>query len=96
MWLIQARESGLNHEKKVTPGFRPILISEAAFDRLKKLQKRTYGHQHDPNGVRFDLKDIASAVVLEAFEIDDLPSRALGRAAQSFVDSITSLKENAS
>ncbi len=96
MRLMHKRESGLNHEKKVTPGFRPILISEAAFDRLKKLQKRTYGHEYDPNGVRFDLKDIASAVVLEALEIDGLPGRALSRAAQSFVDSITSLKENAS
>lgn len=95
MRLIQARESGLNHVKKVTPGFRPILISEEAFDRLKKLQRHTYGH-HDPNGVRFDLKDVVSALVLEALEIEDMPSRALGRAARSFVESIQALQEKAS
>jgi hypothetical protein len=64
--------------KKVTPGFRPILVSEEAFDRLKKLQRLAYGQANDPNGVRFDLKDVASAVVLEALLIDGFPGTGHG------------------
>lgn len=82
--------------KKVTPGFRPILVSEEAFDRLKKLQRLAYGHDNDPNGVRFDLKDVASAVVLEALQIDGFPERAMDRAARTVLDSFHHLsKENA-
>ncbi len=81
--------------KKVTPGFRSILVSEEAFDQLKKLQRHTYGHQNDANGVRFDLKDVASAVVLEALLITDLPERAMDRAARSVFDSFHLSKENA-
>ncbi|TCJ20179.1 hypothetical protein EZJ19_00985 [Parasulfuritortus cantonensis] len=79
--------------KKVTPGFRSILVSEAAFDKLKKLQRLTYGHQSDPNGVRFDLKDVVSAVVLEALEIEDLPQRALDRTARTVFSSLNIPKE---
>lgn len=82
--------------KKVTPGFRPILVSEEAFDRLKKLQRLAYGHDNDPNGVRFDLKDVASAVVLEALLIDGFPALAMDRAARTVLDSFHPLsKENA-
>lgn len=79
--------------KKVTPGFRSILVSEEAFDLLKKLQRQTYGHDNDPNGVRFDLKDVASAVVMEAMLIEELPGRSLTRAARAVFDSIYSSKE---
>ncbi|MEW5769789.1 MAG: hypothetical protein AB1831_05425 [Pseudomonadota bacterium] len=85
--------------KKVTPGFRPILVSEEAFDRLKKLQRLqrlAYGHDNDLNGLRFDLKDVASAVVLEALLIDGFPVRAMDRAARTVLDSFHPLsKENA-
>ncbi|MDD5366689.1 MAG: hypothetical protein PHR30_15235 [Gallionellaceae bacterium] len=74
--------------KKVTPGFRSILVSEAAFDRLKKLQRLTYGHNGDPNGVRFDLKDVVSAVVLEALELEGFPNRALARTARDVFSSL--------
>jgi hypothetical protein len=81
--------------KKVTPGFRPILVSEEAFDRLKKLQRLAYGHDNDTNGVRFDLKDVASAVVLEALLIDGFPARVMDRAARTVLDSFHYLsKEN--
>ena len=79
--------------KKVTPGFRSILISEEAFDLLKKLQRQTYGHESDPNGVRFDLKDVASAVVMEAMLIDGLPGRSLTRAARAVFESIYPLSK---
>ena len=82
--------------KKVTPGFRPILVSEEAVDRLKKLRWLAYGRDSDPNGVRFDLKDVASAVVLEALLIDGFPARAMDRAARTVLDSFHPLsKENA-
>lgn len=77
----------LPSSKKATPGFRPILVFEEAFDRLKKLQRLAYGHDNDPNGVRFDLKDVASAVVLEALLIDGFPARAMDRAARTVLDS---------
>lgn len=83
--------------KKVTPGFRPILVSEEAFDQLKKLQRHAYGHLPDPNGVRFDLKDVASAVVIEALQTAALPERAMARAARAVFDSFHNAtpKENA-
>lgn len=79
--------------RKVTPGFRSILVSEEAFDQLKKLQKLTYGHLNDPNGVRFDLKDVVSAVVLEALAIDGLPARALDRTARAVFSQLNLSKE---
>lgn len=77
-------------DKKHTPGFQPVLVSLDAFDQLKQLQKSTYGHQDDPNGVRFDLKDIASSVILEAMRVKGLKARALDRTARGVIDSFKS------
>lgn len=76
--------------KKFTPGFKSILISDEAFDKLKKLQKRTYGHSQDSNALLLDLKYVASAVVLEALGESGLPERALSHAARVVINSFTS------
>jgi len=80
--------------KKFTPGYKSILISEEAFDALKKLQKRTYGHSQDPNALLIDLKYVASEVIKEAMKQADLPERALSQAARVVIDSFMPPKEN--
>lgn len=63
-----------------TPGHKAVLVSEHAFDILKSIQKVQPGASGDLP-VIFDLKDIVSAVVLEASErLPDLRERARERA----------------
>lgn len=83
------------NQKKHTPGFQAVLVSDEAFDLLKQLQRRRYEPGTDGedagNGVRFDLKDIASAVVIEAMAVPDLPARAQARAAHVVIGAYRSL-----
>lgn len=60
-----------------TPGFKVVLIADAAYQRLREYQSwRSYS----PLPVRFDLKDIATAFVEEALEIPGFRERVLHRA----------------
>jgi hypothetical protein len=61
--------------KEPIPGFKSILISEATFEALRTIQLANH-RSHD--GVRFDLKDIATAalnVVLAQEDAADLVMR---------------------
>lgn len=60
-----------------TPGYKAILVAEGPYQALKALQSyRSCGHLP----VRFDLKDISSALVEVAFEIPGIQERVLQRA----------------
>ena len=60
-----------------TPGFKAVLIADAAYHGLKEYQSwRACGHLP----VRFDLKDIATAFVEEALAIPGFQERVLRRA----------------
>ena len=60
-----------------TPGFKAVLIADAAYQGLKEYQSwRACSHLP----VRFDLKDIATAFVEEALAIPGFQERVLQRA----------------
>lgn len=62
-----------------TPGYKAVLVTDDAFRYLKSLQSwRTSEHLRVP--VRFDLKDIVTALVEEASEIPEFQERVLRRA----------------
>ncbi len=98
MQLTTKGGTGLSYEKKHTPGHTSVLVSNEAFDLLKKLQKQSYGHGDQNTGhMMLDLKHVATAVVLEAMHQEGLPARALTRATQTVINLlIESNKEKAS
>lgn len=69
-----------------TLGFKPVLISNEAFAALKSLQSWR-SCQHLP--VRFDLKDLATAFVLEAMEVPGLRERVFARALATVTAHLT-------
>ncbi|MBK6742621.1 MAG: hypothetical protein IPG66_06420 [Hydrogenophilales bacterium] len=71
----------MSYDKKHTPGHKVVLVSDEAFDLLKKLQKQSCGHgDQDGGDMMLDLKHVATAVVLEAMHQEGLAVRALKRA----------------
>ena len=66
-----------SHLPRRTPGFKSILIADAAYHGLKAYQSWE-SCSHLP--VRFDLKDIATAFVEEALAIPGFKDRVLQRA----------------
>jgi hypothetical protein len=71
-----------------------VLVSEQAFDILKSIQKIQPGTDSDLP-VIFDLKDIVSAVVLEAADrIPDLRERARQRAFVVMHDMLANTKSS--
>ena len=63
-----------------TPGYKAVLVADEPYRALKQLQShQSCGHLP----VRFDLKDISTAVVEVALETPGLADRALQRALQN-------------
>lgn len=60
-----------------TPGHKAVLVSDDAFLLLKQLQRREDG---DALPLTFDLKEIATALVLEAEALPNLRDRVRQRA----------------
>ena len=63
-----------------TPGYKAVLVADKPYSELKELQShKSCGHLP----VRFDLKDISTALVEVALETPGLKDRALQRALQN-------------
>lgn len=84
----------MKERRQRTPGHKAVLVSEQAFDILKSIQKIQPGTDSDLP-VIFDLKDIVSAVVLEAADrIPDLRERARQRAFVVMHDMLANTKSS--
>ena len=62
---------------KRTNGHKAVVVSDEAFALLKSLQSAA---NDEPMQIRFDLKDVVSAFVLEAMEAPNIRERSRRRA----------------
>lgn len=69
-----------------TPGHKAVLVSEAAFQLLKELQRQA---PDDALPLTFDLKEVATALVLEAAALPNLRERVRRRALAVMHDIVT-------
>ena len=69
--------------KRRNPGFQDLLVSQEAFELVKQLQKRSFGHAEDARAMMVDLKYVATELVLMAFNTPGLPEQALANASRN-------------
>lgn len=68
--------------KRRNPGFQDLLVSQEAFELVKQLQRRSFGHAGDDRAMMVDLKYVATELVLLAFATPGLPEKALATASR--------------
>lgn len=78
------------HARSTTPGYKAILVSDEAFAAIKAIQLSS-DDQKLP--VRFDLKDIATAFVLEALNVPNIREKSRMRAFAVITQTLNQLEE---
>ena len=79
-----------SHRQRHTPGYKAVLVTDAAFSQLKSIQS---WKSCERMPVRFDLKDIATAFVEEAMAIPGFQERVLKRALADITALLITTKE---